>query len=90
MMIIDVALFIVTGMLSLAFILAFWRFVVGPNITDRVVALDLIAMIIAAFIIAYMVLMNEPVYMDAVVIMALITFFGTVAFSRYLEKGVSR
>jgi multisubunit Na+/H+ antiporter MnhF subunit len=35
-----------------------------------------------------MVYVNEPIYLDAVVIMALITFFGTIAFARYLEKGV--
>jgi multicomponent Na+:H+ antiporter subunit F len=89
-MILDAALIFVIGFLSLAFVLAFIRFLIGPDITDRVVALDLIAMIIAAWIIAYMVLMNEPVFMDAVVIMALITFFGTVAFSRYLEKGLKK
>lgn len=66
--------------------LAFYRFLIGPDITDRVVALDLIAMIIAALALAYMIKMNEPVYMDAIVILALITFFGSVAFARYIEK----
>ena len=87
-MIFGIALNIVFVLLSMAFILAFYRFLIGPDLTDRVVALDLIAMIIAAFVVAYMVSVEEPLYIDVVVITALITFFGTVAFSRYLEKGV--
>jgi multicomponent Na+:H+ antiporter subunit F len=87
-MIFDIGLNIVFIFLSLAFLLSFYRFLKGPDLTDRVIALDLIAMIIAAFIVAYMVYVNEPIYLDAVVIMALITFFGTIAFARYLEKGV--
>lgn len=87
-MILEFALNIIFTILSLAFLLAFYRFLKGPDITDRVVALDLIAMIIAALIVAYMVKEGETVYLDVVVITALITFFGTVAFARYLEKGV--
>lgn len=89
-MIIEFALHIIFTILSLAFILAFYRFLKGPDITDRVVALDLIAMIISALIVAYMVKEGETVYLDVIVITALITFFGTVAFARYLEKGVQK
>jgi multicomponent Na+:H+ antiporter subunit F len=87
--ILDIALSIVFTFLSLALLFAVYRFLKGPDIADRVVALDLIAMILAAFVVAYSILVNEPLYMDVVVVMALITFFGTVAFARYLEKGVS-
>ena len=85
----DIVLAVVFLFLSVALILAFYRVVMGPDITDRVVALDLLALIIAAFIVVFMVLVNEPIYMDVVVVIALIIFFGTVAFARYLEKGVS-
>jgi multicomponent Na+:H+ antiporter subunit F len=83
----DIVLSIVFTFLSLALLLAIYRFLKGPDIADRVVALDLIAMILAAFVVAYAIFVNEPLYIDVVVVMALITFFGTVAFARYLEKG---
>jgi multicomponent Na+:H+ antiporter subunit F len=83
----DIVLSIVFTFLSLALLLAVYRFLKGPDIADRVVALDLIAMILAAFVIAYAIFVNEPLFIDVVVVMALITFFGTVAFARYLEKG---
>ena len=89
-MLLETGIHIAFIFLSLAFILAFYRFLTGPDLADRIVALDLIAMIIAGFIIVYMIYFDEPVYLDAVVIMALITFFGTVAFARYLEKGAGK
>ena len=89
-MLIDIGINIAFIFLALAFILAFYRFLIGPDLADRIVALDLIAMIIAGFTVAYMIYFDEPVYLDAVVIMALITFFGTVAFARYLEKGAGK
>lgn len=87
MIFLDIVLSIVFTFLSLALLLAIYRFLKGPDIADRVVALDLIAMILAAFVVAYAIFVNEPLYIDVVVVMALITFFGTVAFARYLEKG---
>jgi multicomponent Na+:H+ antiporter subunit F len=86
----EIALSIVFLFLSLALILAFYRFLKGPDLTDRVIALDLITMIIAAFIATYMVLTDEPLFMDVIVVAALITFFGTISFARYLEKGVDK
>ena len=88
-MIFDIALAIVFFVLSLALLLSFYRFLKGPDITDRVVALDLIAMIMTAFVVVFMVFVHEPIYMDVVVVTAMIVFFGTVAFARYLEKGIS-
>ena len=85
-MIFEYAMHVVFVILTTALILAVYRFLLGPDITDRVIALDLIAMIIAALTLAYIIYFDEPVYMDAIVILALITFFGTVAFARYLEK----
>jgi multicomponent Na+:H+ antiporter subunit F len=85
-MIFEYAMHVIFIILTIALILAVYRFLLGPDITDRVIALDLIAMIIAALTLAYIIYYDEPVYMDAIVILALITFFGTVAFARYLEK----
>ena len=89
-MLLEIALVIAFLFLTLAVILAFYRFLKGPDITDRVVALDLIAMVMIAFVAAYMVLTDESLFIDVIVVAALITFFGTVAFARYLEKGTDK
>jgi len=85
-----VLLEIMLGLLSLSLVITFVRLVKGPSIPDRVVALDLITMIVAAMIALYMMYSNQPVFLDAIIILALIGFFGTVAFSLYLKKGAGK
>jgi multicomponent Na+:H+ antiporter subunit F len=74
--------------LSLAFALAFVRLIRGPSLADRVVALDLMAVIGIGFIVDYAVTTDQRVFLDVAVVMALIGFLATVAFAYYLRRGV--
>ncbi|NPV76504.1 MAG: cation:proton antiporter [Anaerolineae bacterium] len=74
--------------LSLSFILAFIRLIKGPRLPDRVVALDLITILIIGFITVYAARTNQPVFLDVVTILALIAFLGTVAFAYYIERRI--
>jgi multicomponent Na+:H+ antiporter subunit F len=82
----EVVLFVVLGIMTLSFILAFYRLARGPSLPDRVVALDLIAAIVVGIIGAYSIVMEQPVFLDAAIVLALIVFLGTVAFARYTER----
>jgi multicomponent Na+:H+ antiporter subunit F len=82
----EVVLFVVLGIMTLSFILAFYRLARGPSLPDRVVALDLIAAIVVGIIGAYSIVMDQPVFLDAAIVLALIVFLGTVAFARYTER----
>jgi multicomponent Na+:H+ antiporter subunit F len=73
-------------MLSIALLLAFARLARGPSLPDRVIALDLIAILAAAMTAVYAVMTGESVFLDVAIVVALISFLGTVAFARYLEK----
>ena len=73
-------------LISAGFIGAFIRLVRGPHLPDRVIALDLISLLAMGFIITYAVRFNQPNFVDVAIIIALITFLGTVAFAYYLEK----
>jgi multicomponent Na+:H+ antiporter subunit F len=77
---------IVFALLAGALVLAFARLAHGPSLPDRIIALDLISVIIAAMIAAYVIWMRQPVLLDAVTVMAVVSFFGTVACARYLER----
>jgi len=77
---------LVFAMLSLALLLAFARLARGPSLPDRVVALDLITVLIAALLTMDAIATNQPVFLDAAIVLALISFLGTVAFARYLER----
>ncbi|MCA1731977.1 MAG: pH regulation protein F [Acidobacteria bacterium] len=74
------------AMLSLALALAFVRLAKGPTVADRVVALDLIAIISVGVILVYDVDVGLGVFLDAAIVLALVGFVGTVAFAKYLER----
>ncbi len=70
--------------LSLFFIIL--RFIKGPQVVDRVVALDLMITVGVAFITLFSIVVNNPMFLEEAMIMALIAFLSTVAFSYYIFK----
>lgn len=78
--------YIILPILSLSSLLVFIRFLLGPNLSDRVVALDLIIIIGISIIAVYSIIIKNSSFLDIAMIFALIAFLGTVAFSYYLEK----
>ncbi|MDQ7842783.1 MAG: cation:proton antiporter [Armatimonadota bacterium] len=74
------------AMLSLALVLAFTRLARGPTLPDRVVALDLISALAVGIIGVYSIETNQRVLIEVAIVLALISFLGTVAFARYLER----
>lgn len=78
--------YVILPMLTVGVLLVFVRFFKGPHISDRVVALDLLITIGIGIISIYSIISNQPTFLDIAMILALIAFLGTVAFSYYLEK----
>lgn len=70
----------------IAMILVFIRIYKGPTIFDRIVALDLLITMGIGSIAIYSIISDQPLFMDVAMILALIGFLSTVAFSYYLEK----
>ncbi len=79
---------LVLGLLSLSLILAFVRLVRGPSLPDRVVALDIAITMAMGIIAVYAVQNDQPVFLDVALILALLSFLGTVAFAYYIEQRV--
>jgi len=82
----DFLYYIILPILSVSVILITIRFLKGPSIVDRVIALDLIVTAGIGIIAVYSIITNQPTFLDNAMILALIAFLGTVAFSYYLEK----
>lgn len=78
--------FFVLPLLSVSIILIFIRFLMGPKMVDRIIALDLIITTGIGFISAYSILYNQPALLDVAMILALIAFLGTVAFTYYIQQ----
>lgn len=77
---------IVLGLLALAAVLGFVRLLRGPSLPDRVVAFDLLATLAVGISAVYSMAHDQPVFLDVAVVIALISFVGTVAFARYIEE----
>ena len=70
----------------LGIVLAFVRLIKGPDAADRIVALDLISILIVALVAAYSVYSREISFLDVAIAYALIAFLGTVALARFLMR----
>ena len=84
----QISIFIAFGILLLAFVFALMRLMKGPESSDRIVALDLIASLVIGFILLYSILVNREIYFDIAVVIAMISFIGTIGISIYLKNKV--
>jgi multicomponent Na+:H+ antiporter subunit F len=78
---------IIVGALIIAIALATVRLVRGPGLANRVVALDVIAVLGAALTAVFAMHFDVRVFLDVTIILALVSFVGTVAFAYYIERG---
>lgn len=78
--------YVILPVLTFSAILVFIRLYRGPQIYDRVIALDLLITIGIGIITVYSIRTAQEIFLDVAMILALIAFLGTIAFSYYLEK----
>lgn len=82
----EIALTVTLMMLALAAVLTFIRLVRGPTLPDRVIALDLIGVLIVGMLVVVAASTSHRAFLDVALVIALISFVGTVAYARYLER----
>jgi multicomponent Na+:H+ antiporter subunit F len=86
MTVLEGAVLLASIMLTLAVVLSFLRLLRGPSLPDRVVAFDLMTSVAVGIMTLYSIATEETVFLDVAIVLALISFLGTVAFARYLEQ----
>lgn len=74
--------------ISLAMIGMIYRVIKGPTVADRVVALDAVGISLVAIIAIVSIILKTNAFLDIILLIGILAFIGTVAFSKYLEKGV--
>lgn len=84
------AAYVAMAMLTVGLICAVIRLLIGPSTPDRVVALDLTALLSVGIIGLYSVMTGEASLLSGALVVGLIAFLGAVAFARYLERKVLR
>lgn len=77
------------GILVVSIFVALIRLILGPSLPDRVVALDLISTLVIGIVAVEIVLSGQAVLLSVVMVLALVSFLGTIAFAHYLERKYS-
>ncbi len=75
------------GVLGLCSLAALYRIVKGPTVADRVAATDLLTSCIMAVVVIAGIQASTRAYLDVVMALGILGFFGTVALARYLIGG---
>jgi len=77
------------GILMIAIFIALIRLILGPSLPDRVVALDLISTLVIGIIATHIISSGQTALLSIAIVLALVSFLGTIAFAHYLEKKYS-
>src|SRR5690349_64695 len=77
---------IASTLLAIAAGLTFIRLAKGPTLPDRVIAIDLIGVLMVCLLVAMAGVTAEQAFLDVAMVVALISFVGTVAYARYIER----
>ncbi len=83
---VEIILSIVIILLSVCALLAIVRFIKGPSLPDRVTAFDLFAAIVISMIALYSLVSGNTAFIDAAILLSLITFLGSMSFAYFLYR----
>ncbi|MGM0480794.1 MAG: K+/H+ antiporter subunit F [Pseudomonadota bacterium] len=72
---------------SLSLLMNFWRLAIGPDLPDRILALDTIYINSLALLLLLGIHQNSQTYLEAALLIAMFGFVGTVAAGKFLLRG---
>jgi multicomponent Na+:H+ antiporter subunit F len=85
--VLDIISHITLVTLGVALIVAFIRLVKGPTLPDRIVAIDLLGVLVVGVIVVLAGRSGVQATLDAAIVIALVGFLGTIAYATYVERG---
>ena len=59
----------------------------GPSVPDRLIALDGIGVMMISAIALISILFETKFFIDVILLIAIMSFIGTVSFSKFIERG---
>lgn len=83
----SIALDVAAWLLAAALVLSGWRLLRGPDVVDRVLALDTLYVNAAALLIVYGLRLGTGQYFEVALVIALLGFLSTLAFAKFLLRG---
>ncbi len=68
-------------------ILSVVRMIKGPDVTDRVIALDVFTTITVALFVFFAMVFDRYIYIDVALVYGLLAFIGVLVIARFIERG---
>lgn len=85
---IDMMLITSLVLFGLAIVITLVRLIIGPSLPDRVSALDMIGVNLISAIAIISILLGTMAFLEVILILGILSFISTIAFSKYIERGV--
>ncbi|PYZ94210.1 Na(+)/H(+) antiporter subunit F [Salipaludibacillus keqinensis] len=79
---------IVLILMSLSVLVCTIRAIIGPSMSDRLVALDTIGINLIGFTAILLLIQDTLAYAEVVLVLAILAFIGSVAIAKFIEGGV--
>ncbi|MBO8176301.1 Na(+)/H(+) antiporter subunit F1 [Aeribacillus pallidus] len=74
--------------ISISMVGLIYRVIKGPSVPDRVIALDAMGINLIAIVAIVSILLDTNAFLEVILLIGILAFIGTVAFAKFLEKGV--
>lgn len=73
---------------GIAIMIVLYRVIAGPSLPDRVVAFDSIGAMVMPSVSIMCLIMDTTLFLEAILIIGVLSFISTIATSRFIERGV--
>ena len=83
----NIIIYVALAILVLAMLGMLYRVIKGPTTADRVIALDSIGIGLISAVSLLSILLDTTMFFEVILLLGILAFIGTVAFSKLLEKG---
>lgn len=84
---IEIALILAAGSFGLGVLMCLWRIIRGPEVSDRILALDTMVINVIALLILMGMALGIKIFFEVAMLFALVGFVSTVAYCRFLLRG---
>ena len=78
---------VVSSFIGISLLLNLWRFMKGPHMLDRIIALDTMYINAIALIVLLGIFMGSPLYYEGALLIAMLGFVSTSAACKFILRG---
>jgi len=85
---INTILTIAAVIIMISIFVSTYRFIVGPDLVDRIISFDVITISSIVIIVIISHFVGRIIYLDIAIVYGLLSFLGVIIIGRYIEKGL--